>query len=131
MAPQLDKGKAGRAAVDELKASRRGFKSAVTRVSGLAVNAIREAQAEDDAGDPTQLEMWIEQWESALNKYIEAENRVLSHPFSEDQDADHDLGNAQALFIEHGAAVRGFRLVSQPQDSATRPGKNKTEWIQS
>ena len=109
MAPQIDKGKAGRAAVEELKSSRRGFKSAATRVSGLAVNAIQEAQAADDAGDPTQLEMWIEQWETALNRYIEAENKVISHPFSEEQDADLDLGKAQALFIEHGAAVRGFR----------------------
>ena len=92
--------------VDTLMKSRRGFKASVTRIRNTAT---AEIEAADGRDEPILLEEYIAQWQTAIQKYIAAEERVMASAKYEDGDADRDVAEQENAFLQAKASVRGLR----------------------
>ena len=92
--------------VDKLKASRRGFKSVLTRATKAAEGTLAD-YAEDS--DPSLLEKHVQEWERRLRRYQEADELVLCHVLADDNDADKDAEQLEANFLDVSVRVIGLR----------------------
>ena len=88
-----------------LKRSRGAFKGRVTRARELAEDLVQAY----DGGDPTKLELTMQHWKEALQKYVDADDLVMADKKAERADADTDLAAAEVSFFNAQAEVIGFR----------------------
>ena len=66
----------GRGEIERLKASRSGFKAAVTRISNRVTGVINNTDPRDETS-LIQAEIEIKQWKDALDRYVAAEDEVM------------------------------------------------------
>ena len=92
--------------VETLMKSRRGFKASVTRIRNIAT---REIDIADGRDEPILLEEYIGEWQTAIQKYIAAEERVMAADKYEDGDADTGAEDQQDAYLQAKASVRGLR----------------------
>ena len=67
---------ANRGEIERLKASRSGFKAAVTRISNSITRVINDADPTDKPS-LIQAEIGMKQWKEALDRYVAAEDAVM------------------------------------------------------
>jgi hypothetical protein len=96
----------GREEVDRLKASRKGFKAALTRTRRAVEELIH---GHEDGEDPQVLEERFAIWTQRWNKFQDAEDSVLCHPEADAADADKDLDEHEDAYVRAQAQVITFR----------------------
>jgi len=96
----------GRDEVDQLKASRRGFKAALTK-TGRAVEA--EIIAHGANEDPVALETRLDGWAQKLAKYLDAEDAVNCHMDAANADADEDSETHEYAYAQAKMHIVTFR----------------------
>lgn len=96
----------GRGEVSTLKASRRGLKGVLNRVRRAAEQVITEVE---DGDDPTKAEVMLESWKKKLQRYEEAEDKVVCHPASDVNDEDKDFTDQLMRFSDAETIVKGRR----------------------
>ncbi|XP_059084619.1 uncharacterized protein LOC131881695 [Tigriopus californicus] len=91
--------------IQVLKASRRGFKAALTRARNVAESALEDFSVGDD---PVLLENFICHWDERLHKYLNAEDQVICHLSSDVKDADPAVDEHTSAFIKAKSQVTGL-----------------------
>ena len=90
----------------------------VTRARELTEDLVQAYDGED----PTKLELTIQHWKEALQKYIDADNLVMADKKAERADADKDMAAAEVSFFNAQAEVIGFRReFDAPPNNAAAP----------
>lgn len=89
-----------------LKASRSGFKSALTRARKSAKAALDDHTPGED---PILLESFLEHWDDRLQKYLHAEDQVICHPDADAKDADPAVDEHTNAFFKAKSLIIGFR----------------------
>ncbi|XP_059095941.1 uncharacterized protein LOC131890587 [Tigriopus californicus] len=92
--------------IASLKASRRGFKSALTRARKSAQSALDDYILGDD---PVLLENFLGHWDDRLQKYLFAEDQVICHLDADANDADSAVDEQTNAFFKAKSIIIGFR----------------------
>lgn len=95
-----------REAILALKASRSGYKSALSRARKVAESALK-VYVEGD--DPTLLENFLGHWDERLQKYLHAEDLVMCNLASDPKDADQAVDEHVTAFFTAKTTITGFR----------------------
>ncbi|XP_059078527.1 uncharacterized protein LOC131876991 [Tigriopus californicus] len=95
-----------REAVQILKASRKGFKAALTRARNVAESAFQDYVEGDDPG---LLEEFLGHWDNRLQKFLSAEDQVNCHLASDIKDSDPAVDEHVQAFFKAKSKVVGFR----------------------
>ena len=109
------------ATLDSLKKSRKGLKSALTRVRNAAVLAIDN---HTEGEDPSILEAHIRVWQERLQKFQDAEDKVMCHTDSIDGDTDKDIGEHEDKFLQSQVQVTGYRRDFDADNAVQPPAPN-------
>ena len=108
--------------IEKLLASRKGYKSALTKVRNRTLTAI---QAHDAANAPTALELRVTKWQEALQKYEDADHLIQSHSGYEAADDDKDFDEQGEAFIEASSTIielrQAYDATQQPQAQPVQP----------
>ena len=99
---------ADRREIERLKNSRSGYKATVTRISNRVTAQINNADPRDEA-PLIQAEFEIKKWEEAVDRYVAAEDAVMSAAKVDPNDADADLSTAEDRLARYKAIVVGRR----------------------
>ncbi|XP_059087688.1 uncharacterized protein LOC131884068 [Tigriopus californicus] len=95
-----------REAVQVLKASRKGFKAALSRARNVAESAFEDYV---EGERPTLLERFVNHWDDRLQKYLQAQDQVVCHLSSDSKDADPAVEeHLEALFKAQSKLI-GFQ----------------------
>jgi len=92
--------------IDRLKASRRGFKAALTRTRRAVENLIED---HIDRDDPTLLENHFAIWTQRWDKFQKAEEAVICHPEADIADADKDIDEHEDAYARAQTRIVTFR----------------------
>jgi hypothetical protein len=103
-----------REAVQILKASRKGFKAALTRARNVAESAFQDYVEGDDPG---LLEEFLGHWDNRLQKFLSAEDQVNCHLASDIKDSDPAVDEHVQAFFKAKSKVVGFREMWRPSSS--------------
>ena len=107
--------------LNALKASRRGYKSSLGRIKNstlLEINQFQKGQ------NPIHLETLMKMWRTALEKYVNAEDRVMGHINAEDGDFDKDVAENQVEFSKTEVKVIALR---EEFDASMNPVREQDE----
>lgn len=92
--------------IQALKASRSGYKSALTRARNVAESSLEDYVVGDD---PILLENFIGHWDARLQKYLDAEDQVICGLASDVKDADPAVDEHVKAFFKAKSIINGFR----------------------